>query len=568
MRIFVAGATGVIGRLLVPALVGGGHDVSAMTRTEAGAGLLRSLGAEPHLADAFDAGRVAAAMRNARPEAVLHQLTDLSAADSAANAALRVTGTRNLVDAALAAGARRMVAQSIAWAYAPGGEPAAEDVALDLDADGTRRTTVQAIAALEAAVSELPEWVVLRYGLLYGPRHLVRPRRRARGRCARGDADRRRRRVELRPRRRRGRRGRPGARLADRGRQRLRRRASLRPGVDPGVLRRGRRAAATGRRPRARAVGAGRRQSPGPRRAGLGAAPPVMARRLRAPELTTDRNEEHAMDRRDRGRREFEALMGRPPEEALEEVRVRSPELYEAVVEGGFGGTLARPELARAWRQIATVAILAAHGDAERQLAAHAGAALRAGVAPSELRALCEHVAVYAGFPRALNALTVVDEVLRGAGVVRPAPLRVVALEDHETLVAERGDGGPPVVLIHALGLDWRMWEPVMEPLAAGRRVFAYDLRGHGRAAGAPAPYTMADTAADLAGVLDALGLDRAHVVGLSFGGGIAQTAAVAQPERFLSLALLATTDHPFEAFEARARSGETEGMTRRWCRA
>jgi 3-oxoadipate enol-lactonase len=175
--------------------------------------------------------------------------------------------------------------------------------------------------------------------------------------------------------------------------------------------------------------------------------------------------------------------------------------------------------------------------------------------------ALCEHVAVYAGFPRALNALEVVDAVLAEAGLVRPARLRRVALADYETTVAQRGDAGPPVVLLHALGLDWRMWDAVMAKLAAGRRVFAYDLRAHGSTAGAGARFTMADAAADLVGVLDALELDRAHVVGLSFGGGIAQTAAVAHPERFLSLALLATTDVPFAAFEDRARSAESDGM-------
>jgi 3-oxoadipate enol-lactonase len=118
------------------------------------------------------------------------------------------------------------------------------------------------------------------------------------------------------------------------------------------------------------------------------------------------------------------------------------------------------------------------------------------------------------------------------------------------------------VLLVHALGLDWRMWEPLMAPLAgAGRRVYAYDLRGHGWAAGAPNPGGMTRLAADLVGVLDALEVDRAHVVGLSYGGGIAQTAAVGHPDRFASLALLATTDHPFDAFESRARSAEDSGM-------
>jgi 3-oxoadipate enol-lactonase len=263
---------------------------------------------------------------------------------------------------------------------------------------------------------------------------------------------------------------------------------------------------------------------------------------------------------RSRGEREYEALIGSAPGEALAELRLSSPQLYEAVVDA-FGGPLAEAELGHAARELATVAILSAAGGAERQLAVHARAALRAGLAPSELLALCEHVAVYAGLPRALNALAVIDEALTDAGAPRPPSLRRVRLADHETLVARAGEDGPAVVLIHALGLDWRMWEPIMPRLAVGRRVFAYDIRSHGSAAGSPTPFAMDDTAADLVGVLDALGLDRAHVAGLSFGGGIAQTAAKSHPEHFESLALLATTDYPFDAFEGRARSGETDGM-------
>jgi 3-oxoadipate enol-lactonase len=150
---------------------------------------------------------------------------------------------------------------------------------------------------------------------------------------------------------------------------------------------------------------------------------------------------------------------------------------------------------------------------------------------------------------------------LYDAGVDNAFKTSRVRLADHETVVAQAGSTGPAVVLLHALGLDWRMWEPVMAPLSQGRHVFAYDIRGHGSAAGSPSPHTMADTATDLFGVLDAFGVDSAHVVGLSYGGGIAQTAAVARPERFASLSLLATTDHPFDAFENRARSAETDGM-------
>lgn len=169
MRVFVAGATGVIGRRLVPMLIERGHVVAGMTRGDDGAARLRSMGAEPVVADAFDGEAVRAAVERARPDAVIHQLTDLSGGSSEANAALRTQGTRNLVDAARAAGVARMVAQSIAWAYEPGDEPADERVAIDLDAGGPRRTTVLGVAALEGAVRELPEWVVLRYGVLYGP---------------------------------------------------------------------------------------------------------------------------------------------------------------------------------------------------------------------------------------------------------------------------------------------------------------------------------------------------------------------------------------------------------------
>jgi 3-oxoadipate enol-lactonase len=262
-----------------------------------------------------------------------------------------------------------------------------------------------------------------------------------------------------------------------------------------------------------------------------------------------------------RGRREYQELMGSPPQEALADVRRRSPLMYDALIDGAFGGTLAHPDLGRAAREIATVAMLAAAGGAEPQLARHARAALHQGITAAELIALCEHVAVYAGFPRALSALAVIDQVLADAGIPRPAMLRRVRLADHETEVAQRGNTGPAVLLVHALGLDRRMWDPVMDALSVGRRVFAYDVRGHGWAAGAPSAFTMADTAADLFGVLDGLDLDKVHLVGLSYGGGIAQTVAVSHPERVASLSLLATTDYPFDTFESRARAAETEGM-------
>jgi nucleoside-diphosphate-sugar epimerase len=169
MRVLLAGSTGVVGKRLVPLLVADGHHVTALTRRPERVPALRAAGAHPAVVDVRDAGALAATVRDAEPEVVVHQLTDLGAADLAANSELRVTGTRHLVDAALAGGARRIVAQSIAWAYAGGDAPADEHTPFDLDAPGPRAGSVRGISALEAAVREAPEWVALRYGMFYGP---------------------------------------------------------------------------------------------------------------------------------------------------------------------------------------------------------------------------------------------------------------------------------------------------------------------------------------------------------------------------------------------------------------
>ena len=179
MRIFLAGASGVIGRRLVPMLLEAGHEVHGGTRDERGAAVLRALGAVPCVADVFDRAALHAAVRQSQPEVVIHQLTDLPASLDPArmgeaivrNARIRSEGTANLVAAALAAHCGRMVAQSITWAYAPGRGVRRESDPLDLEAVGARATTVRGIAALEAAVLQTRglAGTVLRYGHLYGP---------------------------------------------------------------------------------------------------------------------------------------------------------------------------------------------------------------------------------------------------------------------------------------------------------------------------------------------------------------------------------------------------------------
>jgi nucleoside-diphosphate-sugar epimerase len=179
MRVFVAGATGAIGRPLLPKLIEAGHEVTGMTRSEQSAHRLRAAGASPLVADVFDEQRVRAGIAEARPEVVVHQLTALpdlinprSARTYAETNRLRTEGTRILVDSAEAAGARRIVAQSIAFAYAPGGEPVKrEEDPLALAGKGSFAEAVRAVAELEARVTESPrlEGLVLRYGFFYGP---------------------------------------------------------------------------------------------------------------------------------------------------------------------------------------------------------------------------------------------------------------------------------------------------------------------------------------------------------------------------------------------------------------
>ena len=169
MRILIAGASGVVGRRVVQLLSDGGHEVTGLTRRAEQAKTIEAGGARAVIADVYDPDDLRAAFDVAKPDVVIHQLTDLAAGDRTANARIREVGTRNLVDAALYAGAERIVAQSIAWAYEPGDVPAREDTPLDLDGAPERLGTVTGVAALENSVQALPEWVVLRYGTLYGP---------------------------------------------------------------------------------------------------------------------------------------------------------------------------------------------------------------------------------------------------------------------------------------------------------------------------------------------------------------------------------------------------------------
>jgi nucleoside-diphosphate-sugar epimerase len=180
MKVFVAGASGAIGRQLVPQLLAAGHEVTGMTRREENAEAIRAAGAQAVVCDVFDAASLESAVREAAPEVVIHELTalpprlDPKAKEDplAPTNRLRTEGTRNLVAAAKVAGARRLIAESVAFFYVAEGDwVKGEDAPAFAAAPGPFGTAGVALADLERQVTgaEGLEGIVLRYGWLYGP---------------------------------------------------------------------------------------------------------------------------------------------------------------------------------------------------------------------------------------------------------------------------------------------------------------------------------------------------------------------------------------------------------------
>jgi nucleoside-diphosphate-sugar epimerase len=180
MKIFVAGATGALGRRLVPMLVAGGHEVVGMTRTPGKRGLLEDMGARAVVADALDGDAVGEAVSAAEPEVIVHQLTAIPThvdfrhidREFTLTNRLRTEGTDHLLSAARAAGTRRFVAQSFAN-YFPrtGGPVKVEEDGFDPDPPANVRATVDGILHVEAAVTgaDFLDGLALRYGAFYGP---------------------------------------------------------------------------------------------------------------------------------------------------------------------------------------------------------------------------------------------------------------------------------------------------------------------------------------------------------------------------------------------------------------
>ncbi len=181
MKVLVAGATGALGKQLVPRLVSAGHEVVGMTRSASKLDAVRDLGATPAVADALDPDQVSAAVAESRPEVIVHQLTALAGSldmrhferDFELTNRLRTEGTDHLLAAGRAVGVSRFMAQSYAgWPFArSGGLVKTEDDPLDPAPVDAMRSTLDAIRYLEEAVTRA-DWtvgVVLRYGGFYGP---------------------------------------------------------------------------------------------------------------------------------------------------------------------------------------------------------------------------------------------------------------------------------------------------------------------------------------------------------------------------------------------------------------
>ena len=180
MRVFLAGATGALGRTLVPQLISAGHQVTGTTRSKGKFNQIRAWGADPVLVDGLDAAAVGEAVAAAEPDAIIHQMTALSGSSDlrrfdrtfAVTNELRTVGTDNLLAAARATGVRRFVAQSFTgWPNERTGGPIkTEDDPLDPNPPKWQRRSLAAIEYVERSVLAAPlDGIVLRYGMFYGP---------------------------------------------------------------------------------------------------------------------------------------------------------------------------------------------------------------------------------------------------------------------------------------------------------------------------------------------------------------------------------------------------------------
>lgn len=263
------------------------------------------------------------------------------------------------------------------------------------------------------------------------------------------------------------------------------------------------------------------------------------------------------MTKEERGRRELARISGETGEGISRRLGRLSPSMADLLVEHGYGTVYAAPELSRQFREVATVALLAAGGFSS-ELKIHIEAALRVGIDLTELAALAEHLSLYAGLPRMIEMADILAEFADS----RDFPLlgRKLALSDHETRILDTGRESPPLILLHPVGSSRWAFRPLLSRLAGQVRVIAYDLRGHGSALAPARSLSIDRWVEDLRELAEALSLPRFHLAGLSLGGRIALAFAERYPERLESLRLLSPPPSDPERFLARARAIRESG--------
>ena len=267
------------------------------------------------------------------------------------------------------------------------------------------------------------------------------------------------------------------------------------------------------------------------------------------------------------GQHEARTLAGQHMVDNTDRLEEMHPALGRHILENGFGGITSQSGMGyRGWA-LQTMGVLTAMGDCTDQVQVYLEAALRHGATEQEVLGVFSHAASFAGAPRAVNSVRRCDATLRAARKFPELSMKekVVQLHDHETLVRDSGGSGVPVLLVHALSMDGRMFQDLIPRLAtSGQRVIAYDMRGHGYARGSPLTESLEHLASDLEELINVLRIDWIDVVGASYGGAVAQYFTLKYPSRVRSLCAMATgaKGHPELASRGtRAENGEMPAL-------
>ncbi|WP_436895742.1 NAD-dependent epimerase/dehydratase family protein [Mammaliicoccus sciuri] len=168
-KIFVTGATGLIGTKLTKRLIEEGYEVAGLTTSEKGKEKLDNAGVKAYIGNILEYDTIEKSIGDFKADIIMNEITDLKQVDMSANTKVRIEGTRNLVEAAIKHDVPHIQSQSIAFVYEAGDTLATEETSLDYDASGDRKITVDGVEGLEKESARLNKHVILRYGLLYGP---------------------------------------------------------------------------------------------------------------------------------------------------------------------------------------------------------------------------------------------------------------------------------------------------------------------------------------------------------------------------------------------------------------